>query len=222
MAKGFFISIEGPDGGGKSTQTNLLCTRLREVGRTVLQTREIGGTPEAETIRDLVVRQSGGDWLPLSMMTMIGVARYEHTERKIKPALARGEIVVSDRYADSTYVYQVFCGHNKIDDYNQLTAMTLGNFGPDLTLILDVDPATSVQRIQHGAKQAQVHIKPGERSDDRFEAHGADLQRRTREGYLAIAAAHPERCVVIDATQSVEKVAEKLWAVVEQRINARG
>ncbi len=222
MTQGFFISIEGPDGGGKSTQTTRLCTRLQEHGRHVIQTREIGGTPEAEKIRDLVVRQSGGDWLPLSLMTMIAVARYEHTERKIKPALSSGAVVVSDRYTDSTYVYQVFAGKNNPDHYKILNHLTLGDFHPDLTIILDVDPTTSMARVHQGAKQVQEHIKPGERSDDRFEAQGTSFQKLVREGFLGLAKAHPDRCVVVDATQSVDKVTAEVWKIVQQRINDRG
>jgi dTMP kinase len=216
---GFFISVEGPDGGGKSTQTRLLYDRLIAQGHDVVKTREIGGTPEAETIRDLIVRKSGGDWLPLSMMMMISVARLEHTEKVIKPALAAGKIVLSDRYADSTYVYQVIANENNPDHYRTLYDLTLGHFEPDLTLILDVDPSTSVARMPHGNF---AHIKAGEKEDDRFEQQGTALQKMTRDGYLQVARMHPNRCVVVDATADVDKVAEEVWKIVEQRVTARG
>lgn len=216
---GFFISFEGPDGGGKTTQIERLRVRLADRGFNVIKTREIGGTPEAEKIRNLIVPRSGGDWLPLSTMMMISVARYEHTERVIQPAVRAGQIVLSDRYADSTYVYQVVCGGNDVANYQTLNGLTLGGYQPDLTIILDVDPTTSISRAR---ASVQVNVSAAEKADDRFEGQGSELQQRVRAGYLAIAAAHPYRCVVVDATQSVDKVTEDVWAIVEQRMIQRG
>ncbi len=217
--RGFFISFEGPDGGGKTTQIERLRVRLVDLGIDVVKTREIGGTPEAEKIRDLIVRRGGGDWLPLSMMMLVGVARYEHTERVIRPAVRAGRYVLSDRYADSTYVYQVICGGNDPTHYQTLNDLTLGGYEPDLTIILDVDPTTSVARMR---ASVQPNVAAAEKADDRFEGQGSDLQMKVRAGYLSIAAACPGRCVVIDATQSVDKVAEDVWKTVEQRMAARG
>lgn len=218
-APGFFISFEGPDGGGKTTQIERLRVRLSDCGYNVMKTREIGGTPEAEKIRNLIVPRSGGDWLPLSTMMMISVARYEHTERVIRPAVRSGQIVLSDRYADSTYVYQVVCGGNNPAHYQKLNDLTLDGYQPDLTIILNVDPTTSISRAR---ASVQANVSAAEKADDRFEGQGSELQQRVRSGYLAIAVAHPDRCVVVDATQPVDKVTEDVWAIVEQRMIQRG
>lgn len=218
MGKGLFITFEGPDGGGKTTQIERLRVRLEQAGHDIVKTREIGGTPEAEKIRDLIVRQSGGDWLPLSMMLLIAVARYEHTVRLIKPALEGGKTVLSDRYADSTYVYQVAAGQGTQKDYDEIYALTLGAFKPDLTFILDVDGQTAITRT---GKSVQANVSREEKADDRFEARGSSFQDKVRQAYLDIADREPTRCYVIDATQSVDKVAQDVWKIVEQKVTPR-
>lgn len=219
MTKGLFITFDGPDGGGKTTQIERLRVRLDQEGHTVIKTREIGGTPEAEKIRDLIVRQSGGDWLPLSMMMLIAVARYEHTVRLIKPALESGKIVLSDRYADSTYVYQVAAGQGYQKEYDEICALTLGTFKPDLTFILDVDGKTAMTRTN---KSVQINVSREEKADDRFEARGVSFQDKVRTAYLDIAAREPERCYVIDASQNVDKVSQDVWTILEQRLKTHG
>ena len=213
--RGLFIPFEGPDGSGKSTQIKLLRAELEKRNHPVVQTREIGGTPEAETIRDLVVRKSGGDWPPLAQMLLISTARYMHTTQLIQPALARGSHVLSDRYADSTYVYQVAAGGVDPGAYAMLYQLTLDGFEPDLTIMLDIDPEVGVRRA---IANVNGNVSASEKADDRFEAQGVAFQQKVRAAYLDIAHKNPGRCVVIDASRSVDEVAADVWKTVEQKL----
>lgn len=219
MTRGFFISFDGPDGGGKTTQIERLRVRLEAMGHQVVKTREIGGTPEAEKIRDLVVRKSGGNWSPLAQLLLAFTARLVHTEDLIKPALAQNKIVLTDRYADSTYVYQVVAGGLPPERFDEIYKFTLGSFKPDLTLILDVDAALATVRT---GRSVQANVSREEKADDRFESQGETLQAVVRRSYLDIAARNPGRCVVIDASRPVDDVADIVWKTVEQRLIAHG
>lgn len=219
MAGGFFISFDGPDGGGKTTQIETLRTKLSAKGYDVIKTREIGGTPEAEKIRDLVVRKSGGNWSPMAQLLLAFTARLVHTEDLIKPALAANKVVLSDRYADSTYVYQVAVPGLPRERYDELYRFTLGDFKPDLTIILDVDPELGTARA---GRSVQVNVSREEKADDRFEAQGATFQQQVRNVYLDVAQRNPERCVVVDAGRPVDQVADDVWKIVEQRMIAHG
>jgi dTMP kinase len=218
MRTGFFISLEGPDGGGKGTQSALLMTRLAAAGYAAIKTREPGGTnvPEAETLRDLAVRKAGGNWTPTALCMLMFTARHMHTVRLIEPALAAGQVVVSERFADSTYVYQCLVGGVPLDTYRDLYRIAVGTREPDLTLILDVDGQTAARRM---TQQILPHMNAAEKADDRFEAEGAAFQTKVRAGYLQVARENPKRCVIIDASQPVDKVAQDMWNIVEQRLN---
>jgi dTMP kinase len=206
-----FVTLEGIDGAGKSTQAQLLAERLRAVGREVVMTREPGGSPGAEEIRRLLVEGAAGRWSPEAEILLFTAARRDHVERVIGPALARGAVVVCDRYVDSTRAYQ---GEGRLREaVDRLHAMMIG-LDPECTLILDVEPEAGL--LRSGEKQARS-ARLGGPSEFRFETKGASFQARLRQAFLAIAAAEPDRCRVIDAARSVEAVAEDVWHAVNQR-----
>lgn len=144
---GFFITLEGGEGTGKSTQISLLAGFLREQGYDVVTTREPGGTPEAEKIRELLVHRDGGNWTPAAECLLFFTARHMHVETLIKPALAAGKIVISDRFTDSTRAYQSY-GHNVLppEMIESVKQIAIGDFEPDLTFILDIDVKTGLRR----------------------------------------------------------------------------
>lgn len=196
-----FLTLEGIDGAGKSTQARVLAERLRETGREVVLTREPGGAPGAEEIRRLLVEGDAGRWSPETEILLFTAARRDHVERTIQPALDAGHIVVCDRYVDSTRAYQ---GSGPLRDrVEQLHRQMIG-LDPDLTLIFDMDPQQSLLR-------AGQRASPGE---DRFESKGLEFQRALRAAFQEIARMQPERCQMIDASQSMAGVAEQVWNAV--------
>lgn len=207
MTRGRFITLEGGEGAGKSTQIRRLAEALRAAGRTVRETREPGGAPGAEAIRRLLVEGDPGRWDAPTEALLHTAARREHLRSTVWPALERGDWVISDRYADSTTAYQGFghgLGRESID---RLHRWAIGDFLPDLTLILDLPVEVGLARA-------------GRRSggEDRYERMDPDFHRRLRAGFLAIAEAEPGRCVVIDADRSVESVAADIWTAVKARL----
>jgi len=199
MSDAKFITFEGGEGGGKSTQIKLLAQSIENAGLSAVLTREPGGTPEAEEIRNLLVSGAVERWQPMSEVFLNYAARVEHVTRMIKPALAHGTWVLSDRFADSTMAYQGY-GHDlNRDDLKRLYRLALGDFRPDLTLILDLPVETGLSRA-------------GARGDheDRYERMGSDFHQRLRDGFLEIAKAEPVRCRVIDATGSIDKVHDQI------------
>lgn len=203
---GRLITVEGGEGAGKSTQIKHLSAALEAAGRTVLTTREPGGSPGAEAVRDLLVSGAVDRWDPVSEALLILAARRDHVERVIKPALGAGTWVLCDRFADSTAAYQGG-GHGLGRDWvARLAHLTLSDFTPDLTLILDLPVSAGLERA-------------GKRGgDDRFERMGTAFHERMRAAFLDIAAEEPERCAVIDATAGVEVVAEAVRATVARRL----
>lgn len=202
LSSGRFISIEGIDGAGKSTHLQALVERLKQRGATVVQTREPGGTELAEAIRGLFLHQ-GMDGLTEALLVFAG--RRDHLLRVIEPALARGDTVVCDRFADASFAYQ---GHGRGMDLNQLATLeqwVLEGRQPDLTLWFDLDPAVAAQR------------RAAAREADRFEQQDLDFFSRVRAGYAARAAAAPSRFVRIDASVSVAEVAAQVTAALESR-----
>lgn len=197
-----FVTLEGIDGAGKSTQARLLAERLRAQGREVVLTREPGGAPGAEEIRRLLVEGAPGRWSAETEILLFTAARRDHVERTVRPALARGEVVVCDRYVDSTRAYQ---GDGRLREVvDRLHALTIG-LDPDLTLILDLEPGAAAGRAQARAS-----------GEDRFERKGA--QGRLRDAFLAIADAEPARCRVIDAALPPAALAEAIWQAVAGRL----
>ena len=205
-AAGSFISFEGGEGGGKSTQLGRLAARLQARGIAVVSTREPGGAPGAEEIRRLLVEGSTGRWAPMSEALLHYAARIEHVARTVAPALARGDWVLSDRFADSTMAYQGYGHELGADAIAALHRLALGALQPDLTLILDLPVAVGLARA--GARGG---------AEDRYERMDVAFHERLRRGFLAIAAAHPERCRLIDATGDVDAVAAAVWAAVAGR-----
>lgn len=209
-----FVTLEGIDGAGKSTQARRLGERLRAAGREVVTTREPGGGPGAEEIRRLLVEGPPGRWSPETEVLLFTAARRDHVERVIGPALARGAMVVCDRFVDSTRAYQ---GEGRLREaIDRLHEMMIG-LDPDLTLILDMDPAAGLGRSD---SRAAARTSQGARAEDRFEQRGAGFQAEMRRAFLAIAAAEPARCRVVDADRPVGLVAADVWNAVAARIGA--
>lgn len=195
MPRGKFISFEGGEGGGKSTQVQLLADALRQLGHQVVTTREPGGAPSAELIRNLLVSGDVDRWQPLSEALLNYAARTEHLFHKIEPALARGDWVISDRFADSTMAYQGYGYGQDLKKLELLHTVVVGDFKPDLTYILDLP-------VEAGLKRA---LARGD-GEDRYERMDHAFHNRLRNGFLEIARLDTKRCVVIDATETIEVI----------------
>jgi len=207
MTRGLFITLEGGEGTGKSTQLRRLAGRIARLGRDVVATREPGGSAGAEVIRELLVNGSADRWSPFSETLLIYAARRDHIERTIAPALKRGAIVVCDRFADSTRAYQGGEGGAPPALINCLEREILGEAWPDLTLVLDLPVSIGLARAadrRHG--------------ETRFESKGDAFHLALRERFLVIAAADPARCVVIDAAADVDAVEAAIWTSVSERL----
>ena len=207
MSQGLFITFEGGEGAGKSTQVRRLIARLTALGREAIATREPGGSPGAEALRDLLVRGETDRWSALSETLILYAARTDHLERTIRPALERGAVVVCDRFADSTRAYQGAGGGVSPAFIQNLEAAVLAATRPDLTLILDLPISVGLRRA--GARGG---------IEARFEAKGTAFHERLRQGFLDIAAAEPIRCTVIDAAMCEAAVEEAIWRAVAPRL----
>ena len=194
--RGLFITFEGGEGAGKSTQIKLLAEHFRTLGRKVVLTREPGGTLMAESIRGLLVNGDPGSLSSMAEALLNSAARDCHLREVIRPALARGDVVLCDRFMDSTRVYQGVAGDCPIALIKALQTQVVGETIPDLTLVFDLDPAVGLQR----AKQR------GEGGEDRYERKGTAFHERVRDGFLAVARDEQERCVLIDASLGVDEV----------------
>lgn len=211
MTQGRFITFEGGEGAGKSTQLKRLVARLEAEGRDVVATREPGGSPGAESIRDLVLRGSADRWSPITETLLMYAARRDHVERVIQPGLERGAWVVCDRFADSTRAYQGAAGGTPQELIAALEAHVLEATRPDLTLVFDLPTEIGLQRAQARAG-----------AEMRFESKGLAFHQQLRESFLAIAAAEPLRCAVIDAHGSLEAVEARVWAAVDRQFAVHG
>ena len=207
MARGYFITLEGGEGAGKSTQAARLTETLKACGREVVRTREPGGSPGAEAIRALLVNGATDRWSPISETLLIYAARRDHIERVIAPALARGAVVVCDRYADSTRAYQGAGGGAPGALIGALEGVVLGQVRPDLTLLFDLPPALGLARAMARAE-----------GEGRFEAKDLGFHERLRAAFLQIARDEPARCVMIDAAYDADTVAEAVWHAVASRL----
>lgn len=201
---GRFLSFEGGEGTGKSTQLHLLAERLRERGIEIVTTREPGGTPGADAIRALLLTGDADRWGVRAEALLMNASRADHVERLVRPSLARGAWVITDRYADSTLVYQGVGGGLAEAELRALHKVSTADLWPDLTLILDL-PA--------GEGLARAAARAG--AEMRFESKGEAFHAAVREGFRARAAAEPDRCKLIDASGSVDAVAARVWAAVE-------
>jgi dTMP kinase len=205
-----FITLEGGEGVGKSTQTLRLAERLRQSGIDAIETREPGGSPGAEMLRDLLLSGKIKDLGPKAEAILFAAARIDHIDRKIAPALAAGIWVVSDRFADSTRAYQGTLGGLDQGFLRALERVALGDIRPDLTLILDL-PA------EIGLARAAARRGAGIASD-RFEGEAMAFHEALRKAYLEIAAAEPQRCVIVDATRGEDEVGQAIWDAVSHRL----
>jgi dTMP kinase len=206
-ARGQFITLEGGEGAGKSTQIRLLAAWLRERGIDVVQTREPGGAPGAERIRELLVKGDADSWTPIAETLLHYAARADHLDRTIRPALAAGRWVICDRFADSTTAYQGY-GHGvPFDVIDSLFKAVVGGTAPDLTLILDLPVEQGLQR----AAARSGH-------ENRYEQMGVEFHSRLRNGFLAIARANPQRCAVIDAGGAVDAIQSDIQAEIGRRL----
>ena len=210
VARGLFITFEGGEGAGKSTQVRRLAARLRGAGREVVETREPGGSPGAEALRELVVSGPADRWSPLSELLIMNAARSDHLERTVRPALERGAVVVSDRFADSTRAYQGAGGGVEAAVLAAVERVVVGATTPDLTLILDLPVEAGLARAadRGGA--------------DRFEGKGLSFHQRLRDAFLAVAALEPGRCVVLNGAWGIDALAEAVWTAVAPRLEAVG
>ncbi|SHH81179.1 dTMP kinase [Marivita hallyeonensis] len=203
---GLFVSFEGIDGSGKSTQARLLADRLTALGRDVVLTREPGGSPGAEEIRALVLQGDPDRWSAETELLLFTAARRDHLERTIRPALEAGKIVICDRFADSTRMYQGLSRGNLRSKVDALHELMIG-IEPDLTILIDMDPSTGLSRA-----------KSRNTVEERFEDFGHGLQAQMRDGFLALAEEFEHRFRVIDGARAPESVAEDVWAAVSPHL----
>jgi len=209
---GFFVTFEGGEGSGKTTQIGRLAAHLRSEGRSVCQTREPGGTPAADALREIILSGRVRD-LGVETETMLfAAARRDHVEGVILPALSRGEIVLCDRFHDSTRVYQGSVAGLDSFALGVIEAATIEGVLPDLTIILDI-PASE------GLKRAS--LRRGAEAADRFESEGVDLHEQRRAAFLKIAGLEPHRCVVVDASREMDAIETEIRSIVADRLKRR-
>ena len=202
-----FIVLEGPDGSGKSTQTALLVESLRAAGKTVVQTREPGGTPAAEAIRNLVLSPEFTGLDARTEALLFAGARAEHVANVIQPALQRGEVVVCDRYIDSSIAYQGIGRDLGIDRIRDLSLWATGDLVPDLTIVLDIDAGVGLTRVGHQL--------------DRLEQEPQVFHDRVRKAFVELALHAPERYRVVNATGPIEEVSARITTAVDEFIAGR-
>ena len=207
-ATGAFISFEGIDGSGKSTQARLLADSLRAADHDVVLTREPGGSPGAEEIRALVLQGDPDRWSAETELLLFTAARRDHMERLILPAIAAGQIVICDRFADSTRLYQGLSRGDLRATVDQLHALMIGR-EPDLTILIDMDPETGLARA-----------KGRQGVEERFEDFGTDLQQKMRTGFLSLAQEFPGRFRTIDGARDVDAVAADVYAAAQAYLTA--
>lgn len=204
IRKGMLITFEGGEGAGKTTQIELLRKKLIEAGHDVVTTREPGGVPEAEKIRDLLVKSDGGNWDPLSECLLFFTARRMHVETLIKPALEAGKIVISDRFTDSTIAYQGY-GHGfEMDLILKTKKLSIDNFQPDITFLLDLP-------VTEGLQRSKRRLAEADSNEDKFENLDLSFHERLRGGFLEIAKNEPERVTVINAQDDIETISQNIW-----------
>lgn len=219
MSEGLFITFEGGEGSGKTTQINRLAKALTDKDFKVITTREPGGSPEAETIRNLLVQRGKGNWPPLAEALMHSAARVIHVERVIRPALAENKIVICDRFTDSTYAYQGYGLGMKSEDIDALNKIAIGDLRPDLTFILDIDPKAGLMRTKRRDAAGTLSV---EQLEDRYETMDLSFHEKVRTGFLEIAQKDPARCRLIDATQDLETIRDLIDDSVEGALESRG
>lgn len=207
-----FITFEGGEGSGKSTQLKRAAAWLRERGIDAVETREPGGAPSAEMIRSLLVEGNTDRWQPMTELLLHAAARTEHLAHTVVPALNNGQWVLSDRFADSTRVYQGYAHGVPLDVIDTVHAASTGSMTPDLTLIFDVPVSVGLARTGKRADSTP---------EDRYERMGAAFHEKVRSGFLSIADAEPDRCVVVDATPDEDTVHRSVVSALAERLAIR-
>ncbi len=207
-----FLTFEGGEGVGKSTQVKLLLNRLGGHGISVVRTREPGGTPKAEAIRSFILQGKSEDWGPGAEAVLFAAARLDHVTKLIAPNLKHGRWVISDRFHDSTRAYQGLTGGVEPKLISALEELALDGHAPELTLIMDMDPATAFQRVEQRAIENGIPV-----TADRFEKENLSWHQKLREAFLEIAENNKQRCVVVSADTDEDLLAEQIWQIVAQR-----
>lgn len=211
--QGLFITFEGGEGAGKSTQITRLAEHLRASGDDVLVTREPGGSPGAEAVRHVILSGAAEPFGPAMEAVLFAAARSDHVEQVIRQALKSGRMVLCDRYIDSSRVYQGVTGDLDPDLMRAIEQVAINGLMPDLTIILDLPAEIGLQR---------ANARRGAGTADRFEKETIDLHHKRRDAYLAIAAEEPERCKIVAADRSAGVIAREIAALVDQLKAARG
>lgn len=206
VTRGVFITFEGGEGAGKSTQIARLANYLREKQREVVLTREPGGSPGAEAVRHVILSGAAEPFGASMEAILFAAARADHVDQVIRPAIERGAVVLCDRFIDSSRVYQGVTGGLEPSFMQALEKVAIGSTLPDLTIILDVDPEEGMSRAATRRGAAKI---------DRFEKEALAVQRRRREAFLEIARAEPQRCIVIDGARKPEDIAADILQAVE-------
>ncbi len=213
-----FITFEGPDGSGKTTQIKKISQYLKDQGYDVVSTREPGGCDLAEKIRALLIQRDGGDWQKMSEVLLLFAARLEHVETVIKPALETGKVVISDRFSDSTYSYQGFGYGLDLGDINKIEEISIKGFKPDLTFVLDIDVKKGLERtgcrFHHDNDDSNA-------TEDRYERMGLEFHENLRRGYLEIAKNNPHRCCVVDACRDEEAIFQDLVTILSEKLTVK-
>jgi len=212
LARGFFITFEGGEGAGKSTQIERLASKLRDKRYDIVVTREPGGSPGAEAVRHVLLSGAAEPFGPEMEALLFAAARSDHVEQVIRPAVERGAIVLCDRFLDSSRVYQGVTGDLDPDFMAAVERVAINGMMPDMTLILDLDPTEGLRRAT---------ARRGQDVADRFEKETVEIHQRRREAYLAIAENEPERCILIDAAKDQDEVEHQITDAVFAALEAR-
>ena len=213
LPSGFFITFEGGEGSGKTTQIQLLAKSLSQFipAGFLVVTREPGGVPAAESIRDLLVNGDAEKWQPVTEAFLMSAARHEHVEQIVRPALMQNKLVISDRFTDSTIIYQGVVGGVASQHIDAMNKISCDDIAPDLTIILDMDSQTGLTRA--GSRGV---------GEDRFEAKGPAFHKKVRAGFIDLAHADTGRCVIIEASRSADAIADDVLQLVLARLTAVG
>jgi dTMP kinase len=212
MPRGRFITFEGPEGGGKTTQHDLLRRRLERRGVRVLQTREPGGTPVGQELRAMLLVPERPPLAPVTQALLLSADRAQHVAEVVHPSLAAGMVVISDRYADSTLAYQGFGDGLDLAALEALTQFATSGLAPDLTILLDID-------VRAGLERRRAAFRAGDGELNRIDRRDLSYHQRVRDGYLALARREPDRFLVLDAQQPVEALADRIWARVSELLS---
>jgi dTMP kinase len=210
---GLLISFEGSEGSGKTTQITRLARRLEKRGREIVATREPGGTVIGEQVRDILLHHSGGDNMCAETeLLLFAAARAQVVRQVIAPALLRGAVVLSDRYLDSSTVYQGIARNLALGPVNEINRFAVGSVMPHITVVMDVPTEVSLERIK----------QRGNGKPDRIERENVAFYNKVRKGYLLLAESMPGRFVVVDGTQGADVIEKQIWAALEERLFGNG